>query len=161
LDLTHAADGRPCAYFRASGGGGTTEGPASTGGIASTGGPTSNGETPGTGGPTGGSGEEGDAETSSATTGVRFDLAEGHTTLDDDGGSGEGCERVDFLFVVDSSGSMAGRQISLINSFGPFIDTMYDTLEAQDFRIMTVDSDANHDVDYTCDPCTPDQLLVW
>ncbi len=90
---------------------------------------------------------ESTAEADSAMSGVRFDLGSGlDVPTADDGGTKEGCEKVDFLFVVDNSGSMGAHQTNLINSFGPFIDTIYDTLPAQDFRIMAVDSDAGDDL---------------
>lgn len=61
----------------------------------------------------------------------------------DDGGSAEGCEKVDFLFVIDGSGSMGDNQDSLIASFPGFIQSIKDTLDdAQDYHIMVVDTDA-------------------
>lgn len=61
----------------------------------------------------------------------------------DDGGNGEGCEKVDFLFVIDNSGSMGDNQDSLIASFPGFIQSIQSTLtEAQDYHIMVVDTDA-------------------
>jgi hypothetical protein len=61
----------------------------------------------------------------------------------DDGNNGEGCEKVDFLFVIDNSGSMGDNQDSLIASFPGFIQSIQSTLtEAQDYHIMVVDTDA-------------------
>jgi hypothetical protein len=61
----------------------------------------------------------------------------------DDGGPGEGCEKVDFLFVIDNSGSMGDNQDSLIASFPGFISSIQTTLtDAQDYHIMVVDTDA-------------------
>ena len=61
----------------------------------------------------------------------------------DDGSSAEGCEKVDFLFVIDNSGSMGDNQDSLIASFPGFISSIQNTLtEAQDYHIMVVDTDA-------------------
>lgn len=58
-------------------------------------------------------------------------------------GPGEGCEKVDFLFVIDGSGSMGDNQDSLIASFPGFIDSIRTTLDdAQDYHIMVVDTDA-------------------
>lgn len=57
-------------------------------------------------------------------------------------GSEEGCRKVDFLFVIDNSGSMGGEQDNLIASFPGFIDTIQSTIQdAQDYHIMVIDSD--------------------
>lgn len=54
-----------------------------------------------------------------------------------------GCDKVDFLFIVDNSGSMYEEQVNLISSFPQFIGTIQDTLdEAQDYHIMVLDTDA-------------------
>lgn len=56
------------------------------------------------------------------------------------------CKKVDVLFVIDDSGSMADNQQSLIASFPAFIDGMRRKLaNAQDYHIGVVTSDAyNH-----------------
>ena len=54
----------------------------------------------------------------------------------------DGCEGVDFLFVVDNSLSMADEQQNLINSFPEFISAITETLGLDDFHIMAVDSDS-------------------
>jgi hypothetical protein len=51
-----------------------------------------------------------------------------------------GCEKVDFLFVVDNSGSMGDEQQNLANSFPGFVTTIQSTLSAQDYHIMVVDT---------------------
>lgn len=54
----------------------------------------------------------------------------------------EGCRKVDFLFVIDNSGSMGGEQNNLIASFPGFIDTIQSTIkDAQDYHIMVIDTD--------------------
>ena len=53
-----------------------------------------------------------------------------------------GCEKVDFLFVIDNSGSMTEEQMALVNSFPGFISTISDTLMAQDYHLMVTDTDA-------------------
>jgi hypothetical protein len=59
-----------------------------------------------------------------------------------DGGK-HGCERVDFLFVIDGSVSMSNEQDELIASFPSFVQTIEETLtEVTDFHIMVVDTDA-------------------
>lgn len=52
-----------------------------------------------------------------------------------------GCRNVDFLFVVDNSLSMTDEQDALAQSFGGFIRVVQDTLDAQDYHIMAVDTD--------------------
>ncbi len=51
-----------------------------------------------------------------------------------------GCQRVDFLFVVDNSPSMLGAQESLARSFPGFIGIVERELPG-DYRIMVVDTD--------------------
>lgn len=72
---------------------------------------------------------------------IKLDVAGGAEQADD-GGDPEGCDKVDFLFVVDNSGSMEDEQVNLVASFGGFIDTIQQTLMAQDYHIMVVDTDA-------------------
>ena len=77
---------------------------------------------------------------------VKLDVAadEGDDQAGDEGGGGEGCEKVDFLFVIDGSGSMGDNQDSLIASFPGFISSIQNTLvDAQDYHIMVVDTDAS------------------
>jgi hypothetical protein len=54
-----------------------------------------------------------------------------------------GCRGIDFLFVVDNSGSMLDEQVSLVTSFPGFVSKIEDTLEedAKDFHVMVVDTD--------------------
>ncbi len=76
--------------------------------------------------------------------GVKLDVA-GPTggASADDGGSAQGCDKVDFLFVIDNSGSMGDNQDSLIASFPGFIQSIQQTLaDAQDYHVMVVDTDA-------------------
>lgn len=62
------------------------------------------------------------------------------TTTDPDGDAG--CKKVDFLFVIDNSGSMGDEQDNLISSFPGFIETIQTTIdEAQDYHLMVIDSD--------------------
>jgi hypothetical protein len=93
--------------------------------------------------------EEGGAPTGDGTGGadddgpdpIKLDVAGGQASADD-GDEGGGCEKVDFLFVVDNSGSMEDEQQNLVASFPGFIGTIQDTLMAQDYHIMVVDTDA-------------------
>ncbi len=102
-----------------------------TGGPGATGGTSTSDEAPGDGG------GSGDADT-------KLDVAFGTGQMTaDDGGDQDGCDKVDFLFIVDNSGSMGDEQSNLIASFPLFIQTIQDTLdEAQDYHIMVLDSDA-------------------
>jgi hypothetical protein len=54
----------------------------------------------------------------------------------------KGCEKVDFLFVIDNSRSMAFAQENLKNSFAGFLSVLGDNLDANDFHIMVVDTDS-------------------
>ncbi len=80
----------------------------------------------------------------SGSSGPRLD-----TMLDDGSGSGsaegstEGCRAVDFLFVIDNSGSMGDNQQALVASFGPFIDSILAAVDAgSDYHIMVTKTDA-------------------
>ena len=68
---------------------------------------------------------------------------------------GSGCERVDFLFVVDNSRSMEDHQANLATSFPGFMSTIRRRLNAQDYQIMVVDTDAGENVE-TCSGACPD-----
>lgn len=60
----------------------------------------------------------------------------------DEGINSGGCDAVDFLFVIDNSGSMGDNQQNLVNSFPGFISAIQDTVaEAQDFHVMVVKTD--------------------
>jgi len=55
-----------------------------------------------------------------------------------------GCRKVDFLFVVDDSGSMAANQAQLLASFPGFIDAMRDALAGvvDSYHVGVITSDA-------------------
>lgn len=75
-----------------------------------------------------------------STTGTE---SEGGPILDVGGEPLMGCEKVDFLFVIDNSVSMASHQEALISSFPGFIDAIKSTLQAtSDYHVMVVDTDA-------------------
>jgi hypothetical protein len=85
----------------------------------------------------------GDSDSGAATDGgERLDIGVPEDTGIDDGGSMLGCQKVDFLFVIDNSGSMTEEQANLVASFDGFITTIRDTLMAEDFHIMVTDTDA-------------------
>ncbi len=139
-----------------------------------------------TGSPTGGSTPnddatnpigEMDASTDSATSSTTAPATEGGATRFDVGGSTglasgsddspscdptvdpscKGCKKIDFLFIVDNSSSMAAHQTNLLDSFGPFIDTITAEVQGTDYHIMVLDSDACPRDLYT-DPPTPCQV---
>jgi hypothetical protein len=49
-----------------------------------------------------------------------------------------GCQKIDFLFLIDDSSSMRDEQANLARSFPGFIQVMQQVLEARDFHIMVV-----------------------
>ena len=95
---------------------------------------------------TAGTAEGGATEAGTATTddGVKFDLPMGSDVQVDDG-----CQAVDFLFVIDNSISMQDQQNALKAAFPSFIDTITNTLPTSDYHIMVVDTDDEG-------RCTPD-----
>jgi hypothetical protein len=96
-----------------------------------------------------GSATNGDSETTDPSTGdgdgddgplldvLGGESADGNETMEEGG-----CEKVDFLFVIDNSGSMVEEQMALVTSFAGFISTISDTLMAQDYHLMVTDTDA-------------------
>lgn len=75
---------------------------------------------------------------------MKFDVSGDDDT--DGSGSAEsteaGCEKVDFVFVIDSSASMADEQQTLLASFSGFITAIEQTLDLNDFHVMVVDAGA-------------------
>lgn len=53
----------------------------------------------------------------------------------------QGCQKIDFLFVIDSSESMKDHQEDLVASFPGFAAAMQDAVAAQDWHVMVVDTD--------------------
>jgi hypothetical protein len=80
-------------------------------------------------------GSEGTA--ADTTDGLKFDLPMGPDVQVDDG-----CQAVDFMFVIDNSISMQDQQNALKAAFPDFIDTITNTLPTTDYHIMVVDTDA-------------------
>lgn len=81
---------------------------------------------------------EGDVSSSETTDGAKFDLPPGG-----DGPSGFGCAKVDFLFVVDNSGSMFDEQQTLAASFPAFMQTIQSEVSAMDYHLMVVSTDGS------------------
>src|SRR5690349_2938324 len=100
------------------------------------------------------------AESGITNVGTDGDATAGDDGIDDDDDGGDkldvnggaddgnaeagdqGCKKVDFLFVIDSSGSMQDEQQNLANSFPGFIDIIQQETMVDDFHIMAVDTDA-------------------
>ena len=76
-----------------------------------------------------------------ADTGEKLDVnpADG-TGMGDDGIGEEGCKKVDFVFVIDSSASMQDEQDNLLTSFPGFITAIEETLMIDDFHMMVIDA---------------------
>lgn len=56
----------------------------------------------------------------------------------------QGCQKVDLLFVIDNSGSMADEQITLVNSFPDFVSEMQTQLVNTDsYHVGVIASDNN------------------
>ena len=74
------------------------------------------------------------------TTGdaLKLDLPDGAT---DTGDAAAGCQKVDFLFVLDNSISMGDEQQNLAASFPGFISTIESEVQAKDYHIMVIDTD--------------------
>ena len=83
---------------------------------------------------------------SGVTDAIKFDVGENSGGVDPDPETGEvkGCQKIDFLFVVDNSGSMADEQEALAKSFDGFISSIQDTVMAEDYHIMVIDTDAGN-----------------
>jgi hypothetical protein len=85
-----------------------------------------------------------DSDTDAGTSVETQDTGDKLDVLDESDlptGDGEGCEKIDFLFVIDSSGSMADNQANLIASFPGLVAAMMDNVAADDWHVMVVDSD--------------------
>ncbi len=78
----------------------------------------------------------------------------GNLTVGSGTGGGSGCDKVDFMFIIDNSISMQDQQAALIASFPDFITTIQTTLSAtSDYHIMVVDTDAET-------RCTPENCMT-
>jgi hypothetical protein len=89
------------------------------------------------------------ASDSGSDDGPKLDV--GGETATAEGGEEDGCRGVDFLFVIDNSGSMEDEQSNLLASFPGFIQSMQGLLDesAQSFRVMVTDTDG---IGTMCDP---------
>jgi len=87
-------------------------------------------------------GSSGSSTTDSPTTGIQppyFDLG-----VPDSPKFDMGCRKVDFLFVIDNSGSMSAQQAQLLASFSGFITAIQDSLEesVDSYHVGVITSDA-------------------
>jgi hypothetical protein len=82
-------------------------------------------------------------ESDTSTGGDRLDIGSTGGTMTGETGAMNGCSKVDFLFVIDNSGSMGDEQTNLVQSFPGFLSTIMANVEADDYHIMVVDSDAS------------------
>ena len=114
-----------------------------TAGITTATTPTSGAEGSGEGEGPGEAEGEGEGEgPGSGADGPHFDVGAAETSSGS-GGMDEGCQKVDFLFVVDNSASMEDDQAALIEAFPGFMTTIENTLGVgSDFHIMVADTDA-------------------
>ena len=91
-----------------------------------------------------GDSESADEADDMSDTGPKLDTVseESEGTAESGDPTEEGCKKVDLLFVIDNSGSMADEQINLVNSFPSFIDEIQTQLEDADgYHIGIITSD--------------------
>ena len=89
-----------------------------------------------------------DAEADDGT--FRFALG-GGTPPGGSGGLGEGCEKVDFIFVIDNSKSMSDDQMALIESFLGFIQGIELMTGGDDYHVGVVGTGSRHANPSPCD----------
>jgi hypothetical protein len=91
---------------------------------------------------------DGDPGTTSSSGGIKLDIGDGTSAgTADDGGGGEGCQKVDILFVIDNSGSMVEEQASLLASFSGFVSGIQAQLGSADsyhLGVVTTDAYSNN-----------------
>ncbi|MEM6990690.1 MAG: hypothetical protein AAF721_09340, partial [Myxococcota bacterium] len=110
-----------------------------TQGTPSVSGSTSGHGTTATGSPDGDQGQ-GASDGGATLDGGVFDVA-GPGTDSGPHISDDECQKIDFLFVVDNSASMFDEQQALLSSYPQFISTIQQTVNAQDYHVMVVDTD--------------------
>ncbi len=71
---------------------------------------------------------------------IKLDVAPGQTDGIDPDGIRSSCGKIDFLFVIDSSGSMQDEQVNLLTSFPGFIEAIENAVEFDDFHVMVIDA---------------------
>lgn len=107
---------------------------------------------------TGATGDPATSAPADTTSGLKFDIGTAETGAATSGGM-SGCEKVDFLFVIDNSASMEDNQAALIKSFPGFIAAIQATLTAtSDYHIMVVDTDDDGRCKQPCDLASGDVI---
>lgn len=107
---------------------GTAEGKPGSGGSSASGGSSSGGSS------------AGGSSANSGSGGIAIDGGGGSAA--DGGGGDTGCQKIDFLFVVDNSVSMEGEQALLVASFPGFISAIENTVKAgSNYHILVTDTD--------------------
>jgi hypothetical protein len=92
-------------------------------------------------GPSNPGGDTDPADPNGGATGiVRYDVGGGGTGGFDPVDTG--CDKVDFLFVIDNSTSMHNEQAALVASYDDFMGAIAATVDADDYHVMVVDTDA-------------------
>ena len=108
---------------------------------------TSEGDTAGPGvggGGAGGSGAggTGNGGTAATSSGGNGGVVIGGGSGGGDGSTKSGCEKIDFLFIVDNSVSMENEQSQLVAAFPGFISTIESTVNAgSNYHVMVADTD--------------------
>jgi hypothetical protein len=65
--------------------------------------------------------------------------------------SEEGCQAIDFLFIIDNSGSMYDEQVNLVNNFPTFSQTIQATLkDVTSYQVGVMSTDAYSSNDPPC-----------
>jgi hypothetical protein len=139
---------------------GAAHGFETDGGTTGTGEASSTGSdsAPGTGGGSGGTsasttGVTTDPTSTSAGTGASFDVG-----LMPDINVPSGCQKVDLLFVIDSTGSMGPHQQNLIDSYDGFVEGISNYFgQDRDFHIGVISTDAYK---YNADACQEFGALI-
>jgi hypothetical protein len=91
----------------------------------------------------------------SESGGALFDVADGHGSAGDDD---SGCQKMDFLFVVDNSGSMADDQTRMIEQFPGLLEAIRQDVGIEDYHVMVVDTDWGGSAKCTEDPACAEYL---
>jgi hypothetical protein len=90
---------------------------------------------------TGGAGGSATGATGGGGSGGGFSVGGGGPG--DAGGASGGCQKIDFLFIVDNSASMENDQAKLTAAFPGFISAIESTVNAGgDYHVMVTDTDA-------------------
>jgi hypothetical protein len=115
----------------------------------------------GLGSETGDGDDAGDGDGDGDDGDLKFDTPTEGGEGGDDGVGEEGCAKVDFLFVIDNSGSMEDDQVNLINNFPGFMESIQSTLDVEDFHVMVVDTDAGGNTHPDCFQWWEDEGDPW